>query len=56
MKFDGVNYIKVKDNSIIEIEYDENILFYSGVIFELGRYLIGDNYLNSDLLGGNLNL
>ena len=56
VKFDGVNYIKVKDNSIIEIEYDENILFYSGVIFELGRYLIGDNYLNSDLLGGNLNL
>ena len=46
VKFDGVNYIVVKDNSIIEMEYDENILFYSGVIFELGRYLIGENYLN----------
>mgnify|MGYP000870412317 CR=1 FL=1 len=56
VKFDGVNYIKVKDNSIIEIEYDENILFYSGVIFELGRYLIGENYLNSDLPCSNLNL
>ncbi len=56
VKFDGVNYIKVEDNTIIEMEYDENILFYSGVIFELGRYLIGRNYLNSDLLDGNLNL
>lgn len=44
VKFDGANYIKVEDNEIIEMEYDENILFYSGVIFELGRYLLGGDY------------
>lgn len=56
VKFDGANYIKVEDNAIIEMEYDENILFYSGVIFELGRYLLGGNYSNSDILGSYLNL
>lgn len=47
VKFDGANYIKAEDNTIIEMEYDENILFYSGVIFELGRYLLDGNYSNS---------
>lgn len=56
IKFDGANYIKVEDNAIIEMEYDENILFYSGVIFELGRYLLGGNYSNSDYFGSYLNL
>lgn len=56
VKFDGVNYIVVKDNSIIEMKYDENILFYSGVIFELGRYLSDENYSNSELPCSNLNL
>lgn len=56
VKFDGANYIKVEDNTIIEMEYDKNILFYSGVIFELGRYLLGRNYSNSDCIGSYLNL
>lgn len=56
VKFDGVNYIKVEDNAIIEMEYDKNILFYSGVIFELGRYLLGGNYSNLDIIGSYLNL
>ncbi len=56
VEFDGANYIKKEDNTIIEMEYDENILFYSGVIFELGRYLLGRNYSNSDYIGSYLNL
>ena len=56
VEFDGANYIKKEDNTIIEMEYDENILFYSGVIFELGRRLLGGNYSNSDYIGSYLNL
>lgn len=56
VKFDGANYIKVEDDTIIKMEYDKNILFYSGVIFELGRYLLGGNYSNLDNLGSYLNL
>ena len=55
VEFNGANYIKKEDNTIIEMEYDENILFYSGVIFELGRRLLGGNYSNSDYIGGYLN-
>ncbi len=39
VKFNGYDYIKVDDNTTIEIDCNHNILFYSGVIFELGRYL-----------------
>jgi len=56
VEFNGANYIKKEDNTIIEMEYDENILFYSGVIFELGRRLLGGNYSNSDYIGSCLNL
>ena len=56
VEFNGANYIKKEDNTIIEMEYDENILFYSGVIFELGRRLLGGNYSNSDYIGSYLNL
>ena len=56
VKFDGANYVKIEDNEIIEMRYDENILFYSGVIFELGRYLLDGNYSNSDITGSYLNL
>jgi hypothetical protein len=56
VKFDGANYVKIEDNEIIEMKYDENILFYSGVIFELGRYLLNGNYSNSNIPGSYLNL
>lgn len=56
VKFDGANYIDAENNAIIEMEYDENVLFYSGVIFELGRYLLGGNYSNSYILGSYLDL
>ena len=56
VKFDGANYIKVEDNAIIKMKYDENLLFYSGVIFELGRYLLSGNYSSSDILGSYLTL
>ena len=44
IEFDGVNYISKEDNSIIKLRYDEEVVFYSGVIFELGRYLFDNKY------------
>lgn len=44
VKFDGINYIKSSDKTIIELDYSREILFYSGVIFELGRYLLKEKY------------
>lgn len=44
VKFNGNNYIKIDNNSIIKMDFDQNILFYSGVIFELGRYLKDEHY------------
>lgn len=44
IEFDGVNYISKEDNSTIILSYDEEVVFYSGVIFELGRYLFDSKY------------
>lgn len=44
IEFNGVNYISKEDNSTIKLRYDEEAVFYSGVIFELGRYLFGSKY------------
>ena len=43
IEFDGENYIKSKDKTVIELNYDKEIVFYSGVIFELGRYNLKDS-------------
>ena len=40
VEFNGENYIKSMDKTIIELNYDKNLLFYSGVIFEMGRYIL----------------
>ncbi|MFR2057350.1 MAG: DUF6710 family protein [Streptococcus salivarius] len=42
--FDGLNYRKKLDDSTIALSYDKKIIFYSGVIFELGRYLLEAEY------------
>ena len=57
LKFDGINYIKLSDQSIIKLNYSREILFYSGVIFELGRYLLKEKYslLPCDLLSNLYN-
>lgn len=44
VEFDGENYVKSIDKTIIELDYDEHILFYSGVIFEMGRYILENKY------------
>lgn len=38
VKFDGENFINIEDMKPIKLYYEKNILFYSGVIFEMGRY------------------
>ena len=48
VSFNGRNYTHKKDNSIIALEYDEELIFYSGIIFELGRYLLAGNYKRFD--------
>lgn len=55
VKFDGENYIDIEKNVPIEMDYDENILFYSGVIFELGRYLLNEHYSDLDIFSKYLN-
>lgn len=57
IKFDGINYIMLSDQSIIKLNYSREILFYSGVIFELGRYLLKEKYslLPCDLLSNLYN-
>lgn len=44
--FDGDNFIHKDNKSIFESisEYDKEIVFYSGIIFELGRYILVNNY------------
>ena len=42
--FDGLNYRKKLDDSTIALSYDKKLIFYSGVIFELGRYLLEAEY------------
>jgi len=49
VEFDGENYLKRVDKSIIELDYNEHILFYSGVIFEMGRYILKNNYHSLNL-------
>lgn len=44
VEFNGENYVKSIDQTIIELNYDEEILFYSGIIFEMGRYILEDGY------------
>lgn len=44
VEFNGENYVKSIDQTIIELNYDENILFYSGIIFEMGRYILENKY------------
>lgn len=44
VEFNGENYIKRIDKTIIKLDYNEQILFYSGVIFELGRYILENKY------------
>ena len=42
--FDGYDFRKKINKSVIELEYSREQVFYSGVIFELGRYILDDKY------------
>lgn len=53
VSFNGRNYIRKQDSSILELTFDEVLIFYSGVIFELGRYLYNSRY-NRFQLNNNL--
>ena len=36
--------MKKVDESVIDLEYDTKLVFYSGVIFEYGRHLLEADY------------
>lgn len=42
--FDGISYKKMIDHSTINLGYNKKTIYYSGVIFELGRYLYDIGY------------
>lgn len=42
--FDGESYRVKKTDEIIFLQYNDEDIFYSGVIFELGRFLFKTNY------------
>lgn len=47
VEFDGENYIKKIDKNIIDLSYlkiSDDLMFYSGVIFEMGRYVLNNKY------------
>lgn len=44
VEFDGADYIKSADKTVIELEFDDELVFYSGVLFEMGRYLLQEKY------------
>ena len=42
--FDGQEFKRKSDESVIDLEYDTKLVFYSGVIFEYGRHLLEADY------------
>ena len=47
--FNGEDYINITTNEIIKFDnYDNEIIFYSGVIFELGRFILNREDCPSD--------
>ncbi|WP_215491821.1 DUF6710 family protein [Fenollaria sporofastidiosus] len=47
VEFDGENYIKKIDKKIIDLsklKFSDDLMFYSGVIFEMGRYVLNNKY------------
>jgi hypothetical protein len=42
--FDGKDYRNKEGHLIISLDYNKKVIFYSGVIFELGRFLLDADY------------
>lgn len=40
VRFDGEGFLNEKTSEYIELKYNKEIMFYAGVLFELGRFLI----------------
>lgn len=49
IEFDGNDFIKRKDKTILTLNFDKDIIFYAGLLFELGRYLLDHNYTNEKI-------
>lgn len=49
VEFNGNNFIKRKDEKILTLNFDKDVLFYAGLLFELGRYLLDNNYTNEKM-------
>lgn len=42
--FDGEAFKRISDKSILNLNFDEKLIFYSGIIFEYGRILLESGY------------
>ena len=56
IEFDGKDYLRKDTNKRIKLlKCNKNIIFYSGIIFEMGRYILESNYhcsqIPKDLFG-----
>ena len=49
IKFNGENYIQKDNGEVIPLEYDKELIFYSGIIFELGRCILNNNHHSLDV-------
>lgn len=48
--FDGQKFKRKLDETVIDFKYDKKLVFYSGVIFEFGKYLLKYKYHRFDEL------
>lgn len=46
--FDGVGFTD-KNNEYLELDYSEDEVFYAGVLYELGRYILDNTYFNKSI-------
>lgn len=53
LQFDGKDFIDVKNSIKIHFydEYSDLEVYYSGILFEMGRYLLKSNYKNPSIIG-----
>lgn len=49
IEFNGNDFIKCKDKTILTLSYNKKIIFYAGLLFELGRYILEYDYSNEQI-------
>ena len=49
IEFNGKGYFRKDTNNYIKLNYESTLVFYSGVIYEMGRYILKNNYHSLDI-------